>query len=192
MPFAIIPVFTKCLLITTMSLSCSLHPRLQLTCWGKIRNDCHHGETPRAIIFRLGRMFPRTVGLNGVRGGRVCPRGPKIHPYSIRITFLKQRTWLLRKNCTMQVSDLGTEGFRDGWRYQIGWIFGKVPKGGGIIFIFNPKTYIEYFGPLYRFFSDVFRKKLQCNFPKIRGGGIEGQLEFFQKFIRFGSAIRPL
>ena len=33
-------------------------------------------------------------------------------------------------------------------------------------------------------------KKLQYNFPKM--GGDEGRLEFFQKFIRFGSGILPL
>ena len=33
---------------------------------------------------------------------------------------------------------------REGSRYQIGWIFGKVPKGGGAIF--NPKIYIADFG----------------------------------------------
>ena len=31
---------------------------------------------------------------------------------------------------------------------QNGWIFGKVPKGGGVIF--NPKIYIAKFGPLSR------------------------------------------
>ena len=36
--------------------------------------------------------------------------------------------------------------------------------------IFNPKIYIADFGPLYRTTSDVFRKKLQYNFPKMWGG----------------------
>ena len=35
------------------------HPRLQLACWGKIRQACHQGETLPAISFHLGRMFPR-------------------------------------------------------------------------------------------------------------------------------------
>ena len=35
---------------------------------------------------------------------------------------------------------------RKGWCYQIGRIFGKVLKGGGIIF--NPKIYIADYGPL--------------------------------------------
>ena len=35
-------------------------------------------------------------------------------------------------------------GIREGSRYQIGWIFGKVPKGKGVIF--NPKIYIADFG----------------------------------------------
>ena len=47
---------------------------------------------------------------------------------------------------------LNTEGWRErslsvreGSRYQIGWIFGKVPKGGGGV-IFNPKIYVTDFG----------------------------------------------
>ena len=35
-------------------------------------------------------------------------------------------------------------------------------------------------------------KDLQHNFPKMRGGGVKGRLEFFQNFIRFGSGILPL
>ena len=38
--------------------------------------------------------------------------------------------------------------FRDGLGYQNGWIFGKVLKGGQVIF--NPKNYIKDFGPLHR------------------------------------------
>ena len=34
-------------------------------------------------------------------------------------------------------------------------------------------------------------KKLQYNCPKMRGGGVEGRLEFFQKIIRLGSRILP-
>ena len=33
---------------------------------------------------------------------------------------------------------------RDGWLDQIKWIFGKVPKGGGVIF--NTKIYVLDFG----------------------------------------------
>ena len=56
---------------------------------------------------------------------------------------------------------------RVGSGYQNGWIFGKLPNGG---IIFNPKIYVADFGPLPKFFSDVFQKKLQHNFPKMRGG----------------------
>ena len=35
-------------------------------------------------------------------------------------------------------------------------------------------------------------KKAQYDFPKMRGGGIKGRLELFQKFIRFGIAALPL
>ena len=35
-------------------------------------------------------------------------------------------------------------------------------------------------------------QSLQHNFPKMRGGGrVNGHLEFFQKFIRFGSGTLP-
>ena len=34
---------------------------------------------------------------------------------------------------------------REGSCYQIWWIFGKVPKGGGWVF-FNPEIYVAYFG----------------------------------------------
>ena len=61
----------------------------------------------------------------------------------------------------------------------------------GVGDIFNPKIYIADFGPLYRASSDVYRKKLQYNFPKMRGGGVEGRLECFRKFIQFGSATLP-
>ena len=53
--------------------------------------------------------------------------------------------------------------FRDGWRYQNGWIFGNVPKGG---VIFNPNIYIPHFGPLRRLFGN----NLQCDFPNMREG----------------------
>ena len=33
-------------------------------------------------------------------------------------------------------------------------------------------------------------KKLQYNFPQMRGG-VEGRLEFFRKFLRFGSRTLP-
>ena len=37
-----------------------------------------------------------------------------------------------------------------------------------------------------------FRKNLQHNFPKMRGGrGVKGRLELFRKFIRFGRGMRP-
>ena len=35
-------------------------------------------------------------------------------------------------------------------------------------------------------------KKAQHDFPEMRGGGVKGRLELFQKFIRFGWAILPL
>ena len=54
-----------------------------------------------------------------------------------------------------------------------------------------PKIYIADFGPIYRALERAFGEKMQYNFPKIRGG-IKGRLEFFRKFVRFGTATRPL
>ena len=43
------------------------------------------------------------------------------------------------------------------------------------------------------FFLDMIPKKLQYNFPKMRGGGgVEGRLELFRKFIRFDVATLSL
>ena len=39
--------------------------------------------------------------------------------------------------------------------------------------------------------NHICHKKLQCNFQKWGGGGVQGRLEFFQKFIRFGSQTLP-
>ena len=47
---------------------------------------------------------------------------------------------------------------RDGWCHQNGWIFGKVPKGGGGIF--NPKIYIA---RMQGCDKDAFRKYLVYN-----------------------------
>ena len=64
------------------------------------------------------------------------------------------------------ILNLSIKYLRDGSLYQIGRIFGKSPmRGGGGIF--NPKIYIADFGP----FSDVFLKKMQLKFPKMRGAG---------------------
>ena len=66
---------------------------------------------------------------------------------------------------------------REGWRHQIGWILGKAPK-----------IFIADFGSVYRALHRDFWGKLQYDFPRVREES-EGHLEFFRKFIRFGSAI---
>ena len=52
---------------------------------------------------------------------------------------------------------------REGWRYQIGWIFKKVPKGRGVIF--NPKIYVTDFEPFNSFFW-TFSEKNVWNFSE--------------------------
>ena len=58
----------------------------------------------------------------------------------------------------------------DGWRYQNGWFFGKVPKGGGEV-IFNPKIYSADFGPLYGTLKKAFWEKFVILKMRGRGGG---------------------
>ena len=72
---------------------------------------------------------------------------------------------------------------------QNGWIFGKVLKGGGVIF--NPKIYVAGFAPLNRPFFGRFPKK-NCNifFWKWEGG-VTCCLEIFWKIIHFGRVTRP-
>ena len=75
----------------------------------------------------------------------------------------------------------GAVDVRDGWRYQIGWIFGKVPKGYNADFL-----------PLYMALGSGFSGK-NCNMIFQKLGG-EGQSLFgiFRKFICFGTITRPL
>ena len=68
-----------------------------------------------------------------------------------------------KKQMTQNLSNI----FRDGWRCQNGWIFGKVPKGGGVIF--NPKIYVFLcfmiydFGPLNRACSEKIVTRVSEN-----------------------------
>ena len=55
-----------------------------------------------------------------------------------------------------------------------------------------PKIYVADFGSLYRAFFGRFTEKV-CNTPfQIWGGGVKGRLNFFRKFICFGSATPPI
>jgi len=54
---------------------------------------------------------------------------------------------------------------REGWQYQIRWIFGKFPKGGAGIF--NPKNYIADFGNFKQGFSSM--KLIQKSNFRIQG-----------------------
>ena len=67
--------------------------------------------------------------------------------------------------------------------------FRKSSEGGGGIS--NPKNFIADFCHYRRYLGHEFQKKLQYDFPKMRGG-IKGRSELFQKFIRFGDARLPL
>ena len=62
---------------------------------------------------------------------------------------------------------------------QNGWIFGKVLKGGGVIF--NPKIYVAGFAPLNRPFFGRFPKKIAKYFSEIEGGGSHAVWKFSEK-----------
>ena len=87
------------------------------------------------------------------------------------------------------VSRLMVVSIREVWRYQIEWIFGKVLKGGRS---FSIQKSILQILDLYKGFFRMFSKKVAIWFSENEGRGIEGRLEFFLKFIWFGSATLPL
>ena len=88
-------------------------------------------------------------------------------------------------------ASLWVVNLRDGWTHQNGCFFWKVPNC-----LWPPappsfsENYIADFCHYKRFFGHEFRKKNAIWFSE-NGGGVKGRLEFFQKFIRFGRAIRP-
>ena len=93
------------------------------------------------------------------------------------------------------VSQSVSQWVREGWRLQNGWIFGKVPKGGGGHFQSKNLcckiwTFKQGYLTMKLIQSVASLKKLQHNFPKMRG--VKGRLELFRKFIRFGWGRLPL
>ena len=85
---------------------------------------------------------------------------------------------------------LGKTFLRDGSRYHIKWILGKVPKGGGASFSIQ-KFILQILDFLLRAFSDAFQKNAIW-FSENEGGGSKADRNFFRKFIWFGSVTRPL
>ena len=65
----------------------------------------------------------------------------------------------------------------------------KFQRGGGSFSI--QKFMLQIFAIIDDTSVMNFRKNLQHNFPKNEGGGINGRLELFRKFIRFGRGMRP-
>ena len=83
------------------------------------------------------------------------------------------------------------KGVREGLRYQIGWIFKKVPKGGwGSFWI---QRIILQILDLYKGLFLTYSEK-NCNmiFRKWGGGGLKAVQNFSEKSIRFGTVTRPL
>ena len=79
---------------------------------------------------------------------------------------------------------------RETYPFQNEWIFGKVLKGEGGSFSIQ-KFMLQIFAIIDDTVVMNFRKILQHNFPKMRGG-VKGRLELFRKFIRFGCVRLPL
>ena len=73
--------------------------------------------------------------------------------------------------------------FRDAFPFQNGWIFGKVPKGGGVIF--NPKIYIADFCHYRRYFGHEFQEKFAIWFSEKWGGGGQRPFGTFPKIHPF-------
>ena len=82
---------------------------LTIKCWGHKQSVLYHTESVLNHMFDIFTSFP-------------CSRySPKLlHVSSIRDCRIPQ--------FVLQIVE---PWVRDGWRYQNGWIFGKVPKGGG-------------------------------------------------------------
>ena len=79
---------------------------------------------------------------------------------------------------------------REDYLYQIRWIFGKLPNGGGSFPI--RKIMLRFFGKGKALRAPISRTKAQHFFPKIGWGGVRGRLEVFRKFIEFGPGRSPL
>ena len=105
----------------------------------------------------------------------------EVHPSSVQI--VQREGWTIMS--TDKLNWMHNCSIREGSRYQIGWSFGKVPKGGGSHF--QSKNLYCRFWTFFRTFMKTF-----CNIIFRKWGGVEGHLECFRKFIRFGAAILPL
>ena len=88
---------------------------------------------------------------------------------------------------------------RDGSRYQIRWIFGKVPNGSwpsphpsewSLSLEIMCIMHLVIIHPSIHATMSII-KKLQHNFRKWGGGVVKGRLECFRKFILFGEGILP-
>ena len=75
---------------------------------------------------------------------------------------------------------------------QNGWIFGKVPKGGDGRVISNPKIYVADFCHFKGVLRSWILEKIHNMIFRKWGGGVNGRLELFQKFIRFWRDRLPL
>ena len=120
-------------------------------------------------------------GFPGAIHIKTCQRNPK----DLWHTFLKARR-TTRKCFLSSCQDICD--FGKGGATKLDEFSEKFQRGGGH---FQSKNlYCRFWTFIKGLFSDVLWKYLQHNFPKMRGVGVEGRLEFFQKFIRFGSVIR--
>ena len=143
---------------------------LTIKCWGHKQSVLYHTESVLNHMFDIFTSFP------------CCRYSPKLlHVSSIRDCRIPQ--------FVLQIVE---PWVRDGWRYQNGWIFGKVPKGGGGGHFQSKNLYWRFWAFIQGFIAGFSEKNCNLIFRKWGEGGIKGRLEFYRKFIRFGTATRPL
>ena len=121
--------------------------------------------------------------------------------FGVQGMFFQQLYWENQNKTHLEEGSSNHNSLRDGSRYQIGWIFGKVPNGSwpppltpqNGPYLWKSCACISYYLAIippciYATISII--NKLQYNFLKMRGG-VKGRLEFFRKFIRFGCRTLP-
>ena len=105
--------------------------------------------------------------------------------YGCLLEMFLRWTWLAPRSVVPTAMFICSN--RDGWRYQNGWVFGNIRNG---LWPLN-------FGNLYCIFPETPVWKALVKGPKsalqiLRMEMTSPPLELFRKFIRFGTATRPL
>ena len=122
---------------------------LTIKCWGHKQSVLYHTESVLNHMFDIFTSFP------------CCRYSPKLlHVSSIRDCRIPQ--------FVLQIVE---PWVRDGWRYQNGWIFGKVPKGGGGGHFQSKNLYWRFWAFIQGCGQRGFRKKIAIWFSENEGRG---------------------